>query len=84
MLSESLPCDHCGRKNSTAWRRGPLNKPHLCNACGVRYACKGSLDGYMPGDKGNKGDLLYFNITFRLSFLGNDCLLRLEAEAVLT
>ncbi|KAK9842008.1 hypothetical protein WJX81_003992 [Elliptochloris bilobata] len=45
------PCDHCGRTDSPAWRRGPPGKPHLCNACGVRYLGKGHLNGYMPGCK---------------------------------
>eukprot|EP00884_Botryococcus_braunii_P006341 jgi/Botrbrau1/15708/Bobra.4_1s0081.2 len=44
-------CDHCGRRNSPAWRRGPADKPHLCNACGVRFLGKGTLEGYMPGMK---------------------------------
>lgn len=39
------------RTDSPAWRRGPPGKPHLCNACGVRYLGKGHLNGYMPGCK---------------------------------
>jgi hypothetical protein len=39
------------RTDSPAWRRGPPGKPHLCNACGVRYLGKGHLNGYMPGSK---------------------------------
>ena len=31
------PCDHCGVTESPQWRRGPADKPQLCNACGTRY-----------------------------------------------
>jgi len=31
------PCDHCGVTESPQWRRGPPNKPQLCNACGTRF-----------------------------------------------
>ncbi|MEW5317496.1 MAG: hypothetical protein WDW38_008785 [Sanguina aurantia] len=31
------PCDHCGTSESPQWRRGPSNKPTLCNACGTRF-----------------------------------------------
>ncbi|KAK9824908.1 hypothetical protein WJX74_005317 [Apatococcus lobatus] len=31
------PCQHCGVKESPQWRRGPVGKPILCNACGTRY-----------------------------------------------
>eukprot|EP00192_Tetraselmis_astigmatica_P019016 CAMPEP_0117672156 /NCGR_PEP_ID=MMETSP0804-20121206/13744_1 /TAXON_ID=1074897 /ORGANISM="Tetraselmis astigmatica, Strain CCMP880" /LENGTH=255 /DNA_ID=CAMNT_0005480719 /DNA_START=146 /DNA_END=913 /DNA_ORIENTATION=- len=31
------PCDHCGAVESPQWRRGPVEKPVLCNACGTRY-----------------------------------------------
>mmetsp|Transcript_12542 Transcript_12542/g.17135 ORF Transcript_12542/g.17135 Transcript_12542/m.17135 type:complete len:265 (+) Transcript_12542:115-909(+) len=31
------PCDHCGALESPQWRRGPVSKPMLCNACGTRY-----------------------------------------------
>lgn len=42
------PCCHCGRTNSCCWRRGPSNKPILCNACGSRYLVKRNLDNYVP------------------------------------
>ncbi|KAI3438312.1 hypothetical protein D9Q98_000746 [Chlorella vulgaris] len=42
------PCNHCGRTNSCCWRRGPTNKPVLCNACGSRYLVKRNLDNYVP------------------------------------
>ena len=44
------------RRHSPAWRRGPASKPHLCNACGVRYLNKGTLDSYMPGSRGGGGE----------------------------
>lgn len=37
------PCDHCGVTESPQWRRGPPNKPQLCNACGTRYRRTGTL-----------------------------------------
>ncbi|KAK9861201.1 hypothetical protein WJX84_003415 [Apatococcus fuscideae] len=42
------PCDHCDRTSSPCWRKGPPEKPTLCNACGSRFLVKKSLDGYMP------------------------------------
>lgn len=38
------PCNHCGEMESPQWRKGPSDKPHLCNACGTRYLRKGSLN----------------------------------------
>eukprot|EP01088_Endostelium_zonatum_P003338 TRINITY_DN14553_c0_g1_i1.p1 TRINITY_DN14553_c0_g1~~TRINITY_DN14553_c0_g1_i1.p1 ORF type:complete len:347 (+),score=95.67 TRINITY_DN14553_c0_g1_i1:334-1374(+) len=31
-------CGWCGTKQTPMWRRGPLGKSTLCNACGVRYS----------------------------------------------
>jgi hypothetical protein len=31
------PCGHCKTPYSPQWRKGPRNKPVLCNACGIRY-----------------------------------------------
>ncbi|GMH45362.1 hypothetical protein BSKO_13319 [Bryopsis sp. KO-2023] len=45
------PCNHCGRTSSPCWRKGPVEKPVLCNACGARFLVKRSLEGYMPGQK---------------------------------
>lgn len=45
------PCDHCGRTASPCWRKGPVEKPLLCNACGARYLVKRNLEGYLPGAK---------------------------------
>lgn len=36
------PCYHCASTNSSQWRRGPAEKPVLCNACGLRYGRTGS------------------------------------------
>uniref|UniRef100_A0A7S0RGJ1 GATA-type domain-containing protein n=1 Tax=Pyramimonas obovata TaxID=1411642 RepID=A0A7S0RGJ1_9CHLO len=36
-------CNHCGETESPQWRKGPAEKPHLCNACGTRYLRTGSL-----------------------------------------
>lgn len=30
-------CMHCGVTESPQWRRGPSEKPVLCNACGTRF-----------------------------------------------
>lgn len=49
------PCNHCGRTCSPCWRKGPPEKPVLCNACGARYLVKRNLDGYMPGQKTGGG-----------------------------
>ena len=46
------PCDHCGATESPQWRRGPEEKPQLCNACGTRYRRGGLLqNGRGPGAK---------------------------------
>ncbi|KAK9813253.1 hypothetical protein WJX72_011494 [[Myrmecia] bisecta] len=37
-----------GQGVPAAWRRGPEGKERLCNACGVRFLHKGSLEGYFP------------------------------------
>ncbi|GIL52227.1 hypothetical protein Vafri_8155 [Volvox africanus] len=47
--SNGGPCCHCGTSQTPCWRRGPPEKPTLCNACGSRYLVKGSLAGYFPG-----------------------------------
>jgi hypothetical protein len=31
------PCCHCGTTISSQWRSGPLDKPVLCNACGLYF-----------------------------------------------
>lgn len=49
--SSGGPCNHCGRTVTPCWRKGPPEKPILCNACGARYLVKHTLDGYMPGQK---------------------------------
>lgn len=43
LVSTVPPCNHCGETQSPQWRKGPGDKPHLCNACGTRYLRKGSL-----------------------------------------
>lgn len=48
------PCCHCSRTASPCWRRGPPEKPVLCNACGTRYSVKRSLEGYFPGRRVQK------------------------------
>jgi len=45
------PCAHCGRVSSPCWRKGPPEKPLLCNACGARFLVKHSLEGYVPNAK---------------------------------
>mmetsp|Transcript_18216 Transcript_18216/g.33259 ORF Transcript_18216/g.33259 Transcript_18216/m.33259 type:complete len:486 (-) Transcript_18216:376-1833(-) len=48
----SGPCCHCGTLQTPCWRKGPAEKPILCNACGARWLVKNDLEGYMPGKKG--------------------------------
>eukprot|EP01089_Gocevia_fonbrunei_P019192 TRINITY_DN6714_c0_g1_i1.p1 TRINITY_DN6714_c0_g1~~TRINITY_DN6714_c0_g1_i1.p1 ORF type:complete len:157 (+),score=5.60 TRINITY_DN6714_c0_g1_i1:112-582(+) len=33
-----LRCKHCDTKESPEWRKGPLGRNTLCNACGLYYA----------------------------------------------
>ena len=46
------PCDHCAATESPMWRKGPLESPTLCNACGARFLVKETLEGYMPKARG--------------------------------
>jgi len=41
--SSNGACQHCGETSSPQWRKGPPDKPHLCNACGTRFLRTGSL-----------------------------------------
>ncbi len=60
------PCDHCGVTESPQWRRGPPNKPQLCNACGTRYRRTNHLGngsgngngGSLPAYSSRKRDLV--------------------------
>lgn len=45
------PCDHCGVTESPQWRKGPTNKPQLCNACGTRYRRTSQLDRQTPNNR---------------------------------
>lgn len=47
-LATGGPCDHCGRTSTPCWRKGPPEKPCLCNACGARWLVKRCLEGYEP------------------------------------
>lgn len=44
-------CCHCGTNSTPCWRKGPPEKPVLCNACGARWLVKNDLNGYLPGSK---------------------------------
>merc|ERR1739848_790411 len=37
---------------SVMWRKGPENKPVLCNPCGARWITKRTLEGYLPQSAG--------------------------------
>lgn len=39
------PCMHCAVADSPQWRRGPADKPILCNACGTRFRRTNQLAG---------------------------------------
>lgn len=47
------PCMHCKATESPQWRRGPPEKPMLCNACGTRYRRSNQL-GPVPGPAAHK------------------------------
>eukprot|EP01025_Chloroclados_australasicus_P023711 TRINITY_DN2397_c0_g1_i5.p1 TRINITY_DN2397_c0_g1~~TRINITY_DN2397_c0_g1_i5.p1 ORF type:complete len:454 (+),score=62.90 TRINITY_DN2397_c0_g1_i5:265-1626(+) len=52
------PCHHCGATESPQWRRGPVTKPVLCNACGTRYRRTNQLGVATPScskDKARAG-----------------------------
>lgn len=34
------PCSHCGATSTPLWRKGPPDRPVLCNACGTRWKVK--------------------------------------------
>ena len=48
-------CDHCFTTSTPCWRRGPAEKPCLCNACGTRWCTRHSLVGYLPTARPTKG-----------------------------
>ena len=52
VAKRSGPCDHCAATESPMWRKGPLESPTLCNACGARFLVKKTLEGYMPKARG--------------------------------
>jgi len=33
---------------TNVWRKGPYEKPILCNACGLHLKAKGTLENYLP------------------------------------
>eukprot|EP01088_Endostelium_zonatum_P021212 TRINITY_DN8242_c0_g1_i1.p2 TRINITY_DN8242_c0_g1~~TRINITY_DN8242_c0_g1_i1.p2 ORF type:complete len:109 (-),score=27.88 TRINITY_DN8242_c0_g1_i1:41-367(-) len=35
---KDIRCLHCGVTTTPEWRRGPLGRHTLCNACGLQYA----------------------------------------------
>jgi len=49
------PCSHCGATSTPLWRKGPPDRPVLCNACGTRWKVKGTLEGYVPGQPVQRG-----------------------------
>jgi hypothetical protein len=48
------PCSNCGTATSPQWRKGPKNKPILCNACGIRFHRNKTLDIPPPRTPGVK------------------------------
>lgn len=51
MRSSPQECCHCGTTETPCWRKGPPEKPVLCNACGARFLVKRDLAGYFPGTR---------------------------------
>ncbi|KAM3377147.1 hypothetical protein P3S68_009560 [Capsicum galapagoense] len=47
-MGKEGPCFHCGLKETSNWRNGPPEKPVLCNACGLRWRTRQTLDDYIP------------------------------------
>uniref|UniRef100_M1C735 GATA zinc finger containing protein n=1 Tax=Solanum tuberosum TaxID=4113 RepID=M1C735_SOLTU len=47
-MGKQGPCCHCGIEQTPLWRPGPTAKPVLCNACGLRWQTKETLDDYLP------------------------------------
>jgi len=43
-LTVEKTCNYCQTNYSPIWRKGPSDRPRLCNACGVRYMRKGKLE----------------------------------------
>jgi len=41
-------CSHCQTEKTPQWRKGPLGKGTLCNACGVRFKSGKLLPEYRP------------------------------------
>merc|ERR1711904_348571 len=52
--SNKGPCCHCGSVESVMWRKGPADKPVLCNPCGARWIAKKTLEGYLPQSAGGR------------------------------
>jgi hypothetical protein len=42
-MHEKGACNHCGVESSHVWRKGPLEKPHLCDNCGSRWRKRHTL-----------------------------------------
>jgi NMD protein affecting ribosome stability and mRNA decay len=42
-------CSYCDTAQTHQWHRGPTSHPLLCNACGIRWRRKGTLESaYIP------------------------------------
>uniref|UniRef100_M1DU47 GATA transcription factor 29 n=1 Tax=Solanum tuberosum TaxID=4113 RepID=M1DU47_SOLTU len=41
-------------RETPLWRPGPTAKPVLCNACGIRWRTRGTLDDYLPKHASNE------------------------------
>lgn len=46
-----IECLHCHVNESPQWRRGPAEKPILCNACGTRFRRTGQLGAAVPSQR---------------------------------
>lgn len=43
-MEREKACSHCATTQTPCWRRGPSDKPLLCNACGSRFLVKHTLE----------------------------------------
>ena len=46
-------CSSCGTTKTPTWRRGPLGKATVCNACGTRWMRYGSTEPRLSGCQSN-------------------------------
>ncbi len=61
-------CNHCGSQTSIKWRSGPREKPQLCNACGIRWKKRHTLECVSPPRPVARIPVIAVRFFFLLSF----------------